>query len=60
MYISFLMPPVTAHLVSPLPTDAKKGESGHRIREVEHGVFTPLVCTSTGGMGWETKYIKDF
>ena len=24
-----------------------------RVREVEHGVFTPLVCTSTGGVSWE-------
>ena len=33
--------------------DANKREYGHRVREVEHGVFTPLVFTSTGGMGRE-------
>ena len=33
--------------------DAKKHEYGHRVRDVEHGVFTPLVFTSTGGMGCE-------
>ena len=33
--------------------DAKKREYGQRVREVEHGVFTPLVLTSTGGMGRE-------
>ena len=35
--------------------DAKKHEYGQRVREVEleHGVFTPLVCTSTGGTGQE-------
>ena len=32
---------------------AKKREYDQRIREVEHGVFTPLVFSSTGGMGWE-------
>ena len=26
---------------------------GQRVREVEHGIFTLLVCTSTGGMGQE-------
>ena len=31
--------------------DAKKREYGHRVRDIEHGVFTPLVFTSTGGMG---------
>ena len=33
--------------------DVKKREYGNRVREVEHGVFTPLVFTSTGDMGWE-------
>ena len=33
--------------------DAKKREYGHRVREIEHGVFTPLVFISTGGMGRE-------
>ena len=31
--------------------DTKKHEYGNRVREVEHGVFTPLVFT--GGMGQE-------
>ena len=34
--------------------DAKKHEYGNQVREVEHGVFTPLVFTSTKGMGWDT------
>ena len=33
--------------------DAKKREYGHRVRDLEHGVFTPLVFTSTGSMGCE-------
>jgi hypothetical protein len=32
---------------------AKKRECGQRIREVECGVFTPLVLSTTGGMGRE-------
>ena len=32
---------------------AKKREYGQRIRDVERGVFTPLVLSSTGGMGNE-------
>ena len=32
---------------------AKKREYGERIREIEHGVFTPLVLSTTGGMGRE-------
>ena len=32
---------------------AKKREYGQRIREIEHGVFTPLVLSTTGGMGRE-------
>ena len=31
--------------------DIKKRAYGHRIREVEHGIFTPLVFSTTGGMG---------
>ena len=31
----------------------KKRQYGQRIREVEHGVFTPLVFSTTGGMGRE-------
>ena len=32
---------------------AKKREYGQLVREIEHGVFTPLVLSSTGGMGRE-------
>ena len=32
---------------------AKKREYGQCVREVEHGVFTPLVLSSTGGLGRE-------
>ena len=28
----------------------KRLEYGQRVREVEHGCFTPLVCTTSGGM----------
>ena len=31
----------------------KKREYGQRVREIEHGVFTPLVFSSSGGMGRE-------
>ena len=31
----------------------KKRENAQRVREVEHGVFTPLVLSTTGGMGCE-------
>ena len=30
---------------------AKKREYGQRIRDVEHGVFTPLVFSTSGAMG---------
>ena len=31
--------------------ESKKGfEYGQRVREVEHGCFTPLVCTTTGSL----------
>ena len=33
--------------------DIKKRAYGQRVREIEHGVFTPLVFSTTGGMGWE-------
>ena len=33
--------------------DTKKPAYGQRIREVEQGVFTPLVFSTTGGMGRE-------
>ncbi len=32
---------------------AKKREYGERVREVEHGVFTPLMLSTTGGLGRE-------
>ncbi len=32
---------------------AKKREYGQRVREVELGVFTPLVLSTNGGMGKE-------
>ena len=53
------MLPVTAHSASVLLISAatrmptEKREYGQLVREVEHGVFTPLVLTSTGGMGRE-------
>ena len=34
---------------------AKKREYGERIRNVERGVFTPLVLSTTGGMGREAE-----
>ena len=34
---------------------AKKREYAQRVREVEHGVFTPLVLSTTGGMGREAE-----
>ena len=38
---------------------AKKREYGQQIRDVERGVFTPLVLSSTGGMGNEaTRFYK--
>ena len=33
----------------------KKREYGERVREIEHGSFTPLVFSSCGGMGSEAK-----
>ena len=33
--------------------EAKKRAYGQRVREVEQGIFTPLVFSSTGGMGQE-------
>ena len=35
----------------------KKREYGARVREVEHGCFTPLVFSSTGGLGHEAKIV---
>ena len=32
----------------------KKREYGDRAREVEYGVFTPIVFSTTGGMAKET------
>ena len=31
----------------------KKRAYGQRVRDIEHGVFTPLVFSTTGGMGQE-------
>ena len=31
----------------------KRRAYGHRVIEIEHGSFTPLVFTSHGGCGWE-------
>jgi len=31
----------------------KKREYAQRVQDVEHGVFTPLVLSTTGGMGQE-------
>ena len=31
----------------------KRHEYGQRVRDVEHGSFTPLVCTTDGGMAPE-------
>ena len=33
--------------------DVKKRAYGQSVREIEHGVFTPLVFSTTGGMGQE-------
>ena len=30
---------------------AKKREYGQRVRDIERGVFTPLVLSTNGGMG---------
>lgn len=35
--------------------DEKKRVYGQRVLEIEHGVFTPLVLSTTGGMGREAK-----
>ena len=32
---------------------SKKREYAQRVRDIEHGVFTPLIFTTTGGMGRE-------
>ena len=38
----------------------KRREYGQRVRDVEHGSFTPLVCTTDGGMAPEaTVFLKD-
>ena len=34
---------------------AKKCKCGHQVRDIEHRVFTPLVFSSTEGMGCEAK-----
>ena len=35
----------------------KKKQYGDRIREVDHGSFTPLVFSSCGGMGREAEVV---
>ena len=35
--------------------DEKKRTYGQRILEIEHGVFTPLVLSTSGGMGREAQ-----
>ncbi len=35
--------------------DEKKRAYGERILEIEHGVFTPLVLSTSGGMGREAQ-----
>ena len=35
----------------------KKNEYGARVREIEHGCFTPLVFSTTGGLGREAKVV---
>ena len=32
----------------------KKREYGDRIREIEHGTFTPLIFSTSGGLSKET------
>ena len=38
--------------------DIKKRAYGQRVRDVEHGVFTPLVFSTTGGMGQKAPFTK--
>ena len=45
--------PLALNLAYKRHENAKKREYGHRIRDIEHGVFTPLVFTSTGSVGRE-------
>ena len=33
----------------------KKRQYSSRVMEIEHGTFTPLVCTTTGGMAEECR-----
>ena len=51
------MLPATAPLALNLPINVtrmrRSVNMGHRVRDIEHGVFTPLVFTSTGSMGRE-------
>ena len=35
----------------------KKNEYANRVREIEHGTFTPLVFSTTGGMGREAEVV---
>ena len=52
------MPPVTAPLalkllinIMGMPRSVTR--CGHQVRDIKHGAFTPLVFSSTGGMGCE-------
>ena len=38
--------------------DIKKRAYGQGVREIEHGVFTPLVFSTTGGMGQKATTCK--
>ena len=57
--ISFFNPNAQSNQLSQLSSAYSKHEAekkrtyGQRVREVEHGSFTPLVFSSTGGMGKE-------
>ena len=55
----FFYPNASSYVSKPLSSlfrtheQAKKREYGQRIRDVEHGVFTPLVFSTSGAMGRE-------
>ena len=40
--------------------DVKKWAYGQRVREIEHGVFTPLVFSTTGEMGQEATKVGGY
>ena len=45
------MPLPTASPSPPATENTKKRAYEQRVREIEHGTFTPLVLSATGGMG---------